>query len=46
MKTQLYVKLKFTKYNGCDHFIEMNVVKNYFKPVKYLYTTFQLSELG
>lgn len=34
MKTQLYGKLKFTKYNGCDHFIELTVVKNYFKPVK------------
>lgn len=34
MKTQLKVKLKFTKYNGCGHFIEMNKVKNYFKPVK------------
>lgn len=46
MKTQLKVKLKFKKYNGCDHFIEVTVVKIISNQLKYLNTTFQQSELG
>lgn len=34
IKTQLYVWLKFARYNGCDHFINLTVVKNKFIPIK------------